>query len=374
MTVPPLDLLLLLGTLQGFILAPLLWFTAQGNRLSNRLLAGLVLLLALMSLALGLPVPNAYVGIVLDLAPLVNAMPLGPLVLFYTRSLLDPSFRLGRGQWRHFYPVLLDWVPPLIGWTFMAGLLLGLLPESEGTAWGHVMDTYNVYADIPRWLSLALYVAAAWRWLQKQPLAEDHQRQNARWLRQLLAVFAGFLLVWLLHLVPYIIPATRQVLERTLGWYPIYIPIAVLIYWIGLKGYFQTRTVPSAPTSRKSSPALPQAVADQVVDRLLAAMREDKLYLDPELTVEKVGKHLELPARTISLVVNQHLQKSFNRFVNEYRIEAVQERLRDPAGLPLTLTGIAFECGFNSQATFQRTFKQLTGVSPKEYRLRQVVP
>jgi AraC-like DNA-binding protein len=373
MNVPPLDLLLLLGTLQGFILAPLLWFTAQGNRLSNRLLAGLVLLLALMSLALSLPVPNVYVGIALDLSPLVNAMPLGPLVLFYARSVLDPSFRLGRRQWRHFYPVVIDWIPPLIGWTFMAGLLLRLLPESQGPVWGQVMDTYNVYADIPRWLSLALYVAAAWRWLQKQPLAEDRQRQNARWLRQFLAVFAGFLLVWLLHLVPYVVPATRQVLERTFGWYPIYIPIAVLIYWIGLKGYFQTRTPPVLAV-RKSSAALPEDVVNGVADRLRAAMREDKLYLDPELTVEKVGKHLELPARTISLVINQHLQKSFNRLVNEYRIEAVQERLRDPADLPLTLTGIAFECGFNSQATFQRTFKQFTGVSPKEYRLRQLVP
>jgi AraC-like DNA-binding protein len=373
MTVPPLDLLLLLGTLQGFILSPLLWWTAQGNRLSNRLLASLVFLLALMSLALGLPVPNDYVGIALDLTPLVNAMPLGPLVLFYTRSLLDPSFRLGRAQWRHFYPVVLDWIPPLIGWTFMAGLLLGLLPESEGTAWGQVMDIYNVYADIPRWLSLALYVAAAWRWLNKKPPAADDPRHNARWLRQFLAAFTGFLLVWLLHLVPYLIPATRQVLESTLGWYPIYIPIAALIYWVGLKGYFQTRT-PLVPTVRKSSATLPDDIAKGVVERLQAAMRGDKLYLDPELTVEKVGKHLELPARTVSLVINQHLQKSFNRFVNEYRIEAVQDRLRDPAGLPLTLTGIAFECGFNSQATFQRTFKQLTGMSPKEYRLWQSVP
>jgi len=34
----------------------------------------------------------------------------------------------------------------------------------------------------------------------------------------------------------------------------------------------------------------------------------------------------------------------------------------------LTIAGIAFECGFNSQATFQRTFKELTGQSPSEFR------
>lgn len=32
-----------------------------------------------------------------------------------------------------------------------------------------------------------------------------------------------------------------------------------------------------------------------------------------------------------------------------------------------TLLGIAFECGFNSKATFNRAFKKVTGVSPKEW-------
>jgi AraC-like DNA-binding protein len=29
--------------------------------------------------------------------------------------------------------------------------------------------------------------------------------------------------------------------------------------------------------------------------------------------------------------------------------------------------GIAYECGFNSKATFNRVFKNLTGVTPGEY-------
>ncbi|WP_366940979.1 helix-turn-helix domain-containing protein [uncultured Chitinophaga sp.] len=32
------------------------------------------------------------------------------------------------------------------------------------------------------------------------------------------------------------------------------------------------------------------------------------------------------------------------------------------------MTGIALECGFSSQATFQRIFKQYTGLTPSEYR------
>jgi AraC-like DNA-binding protein len=65
--------------------------------------------------------------------------------------------------------------------------------------------------------------------------------------------------------------------------------------------------------------------------------------------------------------LNNHLNKSFNEFVNEYRIEEVKKRLVEKGNEHLTISGIALDCGFNSQATFQRAFKHVTGVSPKEY-------
>ena len=51
----------------------------------------------------------------------------------------------------------------------------------------------------------------------------------------------------------------------------------------------------------------------------------------------------------------------------------------DPRFNHLTITGIAFESGFNSQATFQRTFRQMTGQSPREYKQlnitnREIIP
>ena len=82
MTIPPLDLILLLGSGQGFIMATLLWFSRTGNRLSNQLLAGLISLLALMSLALSVPIPNRWMSLALDLIPLIMVMPLGPLIYF----------------------------------------------------------------------------------------------------------------------------------------------------------------------------------------------------------------------------------------------------------------------------------------------------
>ncbi|MEL6485381.1 MAG: helix-turn-helix domain-containing protein, partial [Bacteroidota bacterium] len=54
-------------------------------------------------------------------------------------------------------------------------------------------------------------------------------------------------------------------------------------------------------------------------------------------------------------------------FVNLYRIEAFKDKVGDAAHEKLSLLGIAYECGFNSKATFNRVFKKLTNSSPTEY-------
>jgi len=97
-------------------------------------------------------------------------------------------------------------------------------------------------------------------------------------------------------------------------------------------------------------------------------MKEDKIYLNPNLNLATLSEKTGIAPKTISAVLNQHLQKSFNEFVNGYRVNEFKEKIVQPEMNNLTIAGIAFECGFNSQATFQRTFKELTGQSPSDFR------
>ncbi|MEO0470134.1 MAG: helix-turn-helix domain-containing protein, partial [Bacteroidota bacterium] len=69
----------------------------------------------------------------------------------------------------------------------------------------------------------------------------------------------------------------------------------------------------------------------------------------------------------LSQIINLGFGQNFNEFVNQYRIEAVKTQLQQGAQKQLSLLGVALECGFNSKATFNRTFKKLTQTTPSQY-------
>jgi AraC-like DNA-binding protein len=264
-----------------------------------------------------------------------------------------------------------------VGWIFVIGVLLGFFNPQNHVPWGSFMDNYNTYSDIPRWFSITLYLWLTHRLLLKQGqespgLPGEQQEHHLKWLGSLVRAFMVFQVIWLLFLVPYILPAFRNGLLDKFGWYPIYIPLAVLIYWIGFRGYFHAQKNFALPGRKLPITVLPAQTAEETMVQLTQAMVTDQLYLDPELTLEKVARHIGIAAKTISAVLNQHRQKTFNAFVNGYRVAEVKQRLLDPASQSSTLVGIAFDCGFNSQATFQRAFRSETDQSPKEYLASQL--
>ena len=364
--------LILLGALQGFIISSILFFT-KTNKQANRLLAILILLIALASFNLYGNYVNwfgsAIVRLVFDVIPLVIVMPVGPLIYFYIRSSLTPDFKITKKQRRHFYPALIDLIPSFTVIIFIIGITTKLLKNNPGP-WGEFIDTCNVYSDIPRWMSITLYAWLSYRYLAayriSHPAGLNGQSTNFKWLQQFIRAFIIFQAIWFVYLVPYVIPTYTGWMLDTFDWYPIYIPMAVLIYWLGIKGYMLQANSIQKKTAAAST-VLPEEIIRQTISALIRSMEVDQLFLNPELNVALLSRHTGIPQKTISAVLNQHMQKSFNEFINAYRINAFIKKAGQPEMEQLTIAGIATECGFNSQATFQRTFKEITGTSPSAY-------
>ncbi len=360
-----LETLILLGSLQGFIISAVLFFS-KNSRQSNRILAVLIFLMSLASFNLYMTGSNWYshTPIIIFLSnfiPMIIIMPMGPLIYFYIRSFSDPAFVFRKKYRIHFYPVLIDLFPYLTAIFYVTGLIFKFLPKNDAT-WGHFIDQYDVYSDIPRWLSISIYLWVANKYLKTSSLPIP-------WLKQFVRMFTVFQVIWLCYLIPYVIPRYSNKLLDFFDWYPVYIPMSILIYWLGIKGYLVSQAQNENHRSRKSSP-LDKQLSEDLVDRIKKVMEEEKLWMDPALNLSMLSTHTGIPAKTISAVLNQHLNKSFNEFINSYRIAAIKSRLLSSTNNNLTIAGLAYECGFNSQPTFQRAFKSIQGESPSEFILK----
>ena len=56
---------------------------------------------------------------------------------------------------------------------------------------------------------------------------------------------------------------------------------------------------------------------------------------------------------------------SFNDYINRLRVQAAQDLLRST---DRPVTEVMLEVGFESQSTFNRVFRDIQGITPREYR------
>jgi AraC-like DNA-binding protein len=94
---------------------------------------------------------------------------------------------------------------------------------------------------------------------------------------------------------------------------------------------------------------------------------KEKPYLDSELTLSDLASRLKTNTSILSQVINKGFDKNFNDFINEFRIYEYQTKVKAPQYAHYTRLAVAFDCGFNSKATFNRAYKKLTGQNPSDF-------
>ncbi|MEI9921049.1 MAG: helix-turn-helix domain-containing protein [Bacteroidota bacterium] len=359
-----LTVLVSTAAVQGIISGILFIVLQKNHSLQNKLLSFLIILLsmALINLVLmdsGIRYQSVVLNLMAYIVPWLLPMAIGPVLYFYVTSGIDHQFQLSRHR-RHLYPIVVDLLPYAAGIVLVLGLITHLITNES--QWRFVIDEYNVYTDVIRWISLTTYVMLSSRRLKDAVSDED-----VNWFRNVIIAFSVFQAIWLLHLLPYLSPSFRNQFLDLITWYPIYIPLAILVYWLSVNGYIRM----SRPVAKKTL-LMPVDAAGSTFRVLVSAMEDDRLFLDPEMSVAKLSDHVKVSQKTISAVLNQHRGISFNQFVNSYRVEELKRRLKSPEHRNLTISGLGLECGFNSSATMQRAFRQLAKCSPREYQLKTI--
>jgi len=107
---------------------------------------------------------------------------------------------------------------------------------------------------------------------------------------------------------------------------------------------------------------------DEASETLRALMEEEKVFLDPDLTLKKLAQKLNIHYNHLSRIINEKYGESFNSYINRHRIEEAKNRLCDPAFADKNILEIMLETGFYSKSTFNTAFRKFTGKSPSDYR------
>jgi len=106
----------------------------------------------------------------------------------------------------------------------------------------------------------------------------------------------------------------------------------------------------------------------KTLEKIRLFMVQEKPFLDPELTLQKLAVQIEIPEKELSLLINHQLNKHFFDFVNEYRIKEAKKMLQDPAQKKRTVLEILYSVGFNSKSSFYTAFKKETNQTPTALR------
>lgn len=367
-----INLLILFGALQGLIFSIILLFNRKHPGV--RFLSVFMLVLAYN----GIETFNWSSGlsnyhVFFEICVFILIFAIGPSLYLYVTALLHPDQKISRKRILSHYAIV------IVQFVIRTGLIVyyilwnAKVIHSDITPLDLEDHVYRLYSEPLSVMVFLFYLGLSIRAFRKaditnqKSISKEGQSVLRQWIKALLFCMTVLGVFWVLTVLsPYIMNAWYD--EH---YYPIELSLVLFIYWIAFTGYHRTKLI-----YRRDPKTMPQPLDTIQVAQNLAllkqSMERDKLYLDPELNLTKVAEHTGISAKTISAILNQHSQQSFNDFINDYRVQAVKEKLMDPENQHLTISGIALDYGFNSQATFQRAFKNATGMSPREYLALQL--
>ncbi|MFD2726847.1 helix-turn-helix domain-containing protein [Hyunsoonleella rubra] len=163
--------------------------------------------------------------------------------------------------------------------------------------------------------------------------------------------------------------------------------MSILLYWMGYQGFYKYNVLRDRIVLRSSIGAnavalAPPNVAEQNADdddffnekhktdfeTVRDHIIENKLYLDPLLSMETLATELGMSKSYFSKLVNSYSDYNFSDFINSLRVEQAKQFLSNDEFSEYTIVAVGLECGFNSKSTFYSAFKKFTSETPSTFR------
>ena len=125
-------------------------------------------------------------------------------------------------------------------------------------------------------------------------------------------------------------------------------------------------------TKKYADSPLSEPEKDRLARKIDAYMESVRPYENPDLSLIRLAKGLGLSPKKLSQILTEVYKTNFYRFINRYRIRDSMALLGSRESRGRTILDILYSVGFNSKSTFNAAFKDIAGMSPREYRQDRV--
>lgn len=289
----------------------------------------------------------------------------GPLLYTHTSILIRPSNDNKKSKyWIHFIPFIL---------LNIYLIHFYLLPTSDKL---YVANNNGEGYELFIIINLILIVFSGIGYILKNLfLLKKHQKNikqeysnidkiNLKWLQYL---SYGLLLIWI------VIPFGSDI--------HISFTVTLFVLVIGVKGILQGHifvkqmslelnvNIDKDKFSKKqySNSGLTKERRTLIKNNLEELMTDEKIYLNPELSLTLLASKLNIQSNYISQYINEELGVSFYEYINTQRVNEFKNKIAEPKYQHYKIIEVAYECGFNSKSSFNRIFRRITEITPSEY-------
>lgn len=352
-----MEILLWIGFSQSLFSAILFLLVKKEKSLSNHFLAAWLFIFAFEFL-------TTAIGLTRGSFHLTNPFLIfNPLLYFYSKSLINPGLRLKWYQLWHILPYLFIKFGAYMNATQLE--YSNFFTINSETWFNFVFGILSVFSFIG-YSTASLMMVHRYRLNLKNEFSTINRKVTLGWLLFVIIFYMTFMgLAYVLGLIKYISRIETFAVIVTYSF------ILGLVYVFSFYGLLQqqlyTQTV-EAGSKQYKNPRLTGNTIQEEIKKLSAFFNEEKPYLDSEFTIYKLSESLNLARHELTEVLNTGIGKNFYQFVNEYRVEEVKQKLKNPKYDKYSIDAIGFECGFNSKSTFYEVFKKYTGFSPAQYK------
>lgn len=314
----------------------------------------------------------------LEFSVVLIPMTFGPFMYLYTKYLVDQKLKFNTKDFKHFVPFSLL--------TITYFIFLKDVVEFRDVDYFN-RDKYlwiRILYGLILFFTVIFYMVITFKKLRHYRSEIDYnfsfasKQLTLRWLNFIPLIFTIFFIFYFTFGILNAVSEDAVVDVAMLSHFGLtFIAFSVSYFGLRQPSLLQSELIEIEAASAEEQPSktdnenserFTESELKIYIDNLNRIMVEEKVYLNPLLTLSDLAFKVNMKKADLTYLLNKGIGKNFFTYVNEFRTQEVIRKFKSKDYDHYTIIAIAYESGFNSKSTFNSLFKEYTQQTPSQYR------